>query len=202
MTLMKRRTALLGLGLTAAGVSTVFGTGAFSVVTANRTVTVSVADDSNAFLGLVEGSETSTFGASSDHLDWAATSKIGYNSGVLEIAMDDTVASGSGVNAAAFGTLGKLSTLDGTPGDETLNVVAFAIVNQQDSSISVSASATGSGLPSRTQLLVAPDLATTVTDILASSVTITSGNSWGAVLWMDTQDTSDSLSSIELTAEV
>lgn len=47
---MKRRTVLLGIGAATAGSATLFGTGAFTSVSANRDVAVDVADDSDAFL--------------------------------------------------------------------------------------------------------------------------------------------------------
>lgn len=48
---MKRRTLLLGIG-TVAGTGRVVGSGAFTSVAANRTASVAVADDTDAFLGL------------------------------------------------------------------------------------------------------------------------------------------------------
>jgi hypothetical protein len=49
---MKRRNLLTVLGTAAAGSTAVMGTGAFSSVSANRTLNVEVADDANAFLAL------------------------------------------------------------------------------------------------------------------------------------------------------
>jgi hypothetical protein len=48
---MRRRRLLIGLG-SGAGVAGLIGSGAFTSVSANRDVTIDVADDSNAFLGL------------------------------------------------------------------------------------------------------------------------------------------------------
>jgi len=47
-----RRSVLIGLGTLTVGGGAVFGTGAFSSVNAGRTVSVAVADDSEALLGL------------------------------------------------------------------------------------------------------------------------------------------------------
>jgi len=47
-----RRSVLIGLGTLTVGGGAVFGTGAFSSVDADRSVSVTVADDSNALLGL------------------------------------------------------------------------------------------------------------------------------------------------------
>ena len=52
---MKRRNFILGLGATAAGGSAVVGSGAFSSVEAERTVTVETATDNDAYLRLNEG---------------------------------------------------------------------------------------------------------------------------------------------------
>ena len=49
---MNRRTFLATLGTVAAGTSVAVGTGAFTSVSADRTVTVSMARDEHAYLGL------------------------------------------------------------------------------------------------------------------------------------------------------
>jgi hypothetical protein len=49
---MQRRTLLAGIGSIAAGGAAVIGTGAFTQVSANRDVTVSVADDSDSRLAI------------------------------------------------------------------------------------------------------------------------------------------------------
>lgn len=56
---MKRRTFVLGLGATVAGGGAVVGSGAFSSVEAERTVTVETANDNNAYLRLTEPKEAS-----------------------------------------------------------------------------------------------------------------------------------------------
>lgn len=51
---MKRRSVILGFGATAIGSATAVGSGAFSSSSAERRVTVSVADDTSGFLGIDE----------------------------------------------------------------------------------------------------------------------------------------------------
>jgi len=58
--LMKRRTLLVGLGA-AAGTGAVLGSGAFSTASAERQVSITVADDANSFLSLVPGEENGSF---------------------------------------------------------------------------------------------------------------------------------------------
>ena len=54
---MERRKFMIGAGSTAIGASALVGSGAFSFVRADRDVTVNVANDANAYLGLVATSE-------------------------------------------------------------------------------------------------------------------------------------------------
>ena len=68
---MKRRKFLLGVGSTAAAGSALIGSGAFSRVESQRSVTIQVAEDPNAYLGMdkcrIDGSETPN--SSYAHLD-------------------------------------------------------------------------------------------------------------------------------------
>ena len=50
---MKRRTLLVGLGSAAAGSAVVFGSGAFTQVSADRGVTIGIDRDSEALLALI-----------------------------------------------------------------------------------------------------------------------------------------------------
>ena len=79
---MKRRKFLLGVGSATAAGSALIGSGAFSRVEAQRSVTVQVAEDPNAYLGLdkcqVDGGETPN--SSYAHLD---------GDGHLKIYMDE-----------------------------------------------------------------------------------------------------------------
>ncbi|OLZ39552.1 hypothetical protein A6E15_00490 [Natrinema saccharevitans] len=58
---MKRRNVVLGLGTIVAGGGAALGTGAFSSVEAERTVTVETAGDANAFLALTPASGASEY---------------------------------------------------------------------------------------------------------------------------------------------
>lgn len=49
---MERRNFLIGLGSTAAGASALVGSGAFSRVESQRSVTIQIAEDANAYLGM------------------------------------------------------------------------------------------------------------------------------------------------------
>ena len=68
---MKRRTFLIGTGSAALGGSALLGSGAFSKVESQRSVTIQVAEDPNAYLGMdkcsLDGSETPN--SSYAHLD-------------------------------------------------------------------------------------------------------------------------------------
>lgn len=55
---MKRRNFIIGLGATAAGGTAVLGSGAFSSVEAERTVTVETANDDSAYLRLTQPTDT------------------------------------------------------------------------------------------------------------------------------------------------
>lgn len=52
---MNRRNVLVGLGTIVAGGGAALGTGAFSTVTADRTIEVSTTDDANAYLKITKG---------------------------------------------------------------------------------------------------------------------------------------------------
>ena len=86
-----RRKFLTGLGALAAGSATAMGTGAFTSVSADRNVSVAVADDADALLAIEP-----TDGANADYADGSGNS--------LEINIDDSTAlddngvSGDGLN--------------------------------------------------------------------------------------------------------
>lgn len=87
---MNRRKFVLGLGATAAAGATALGSGAFTSVKADRSVTVNVAGDSDAFLALepIDGSPNSEEFVDTD-------------GGTLAIQVTDTGAGGKGVNGQA-----------------------------------------------------------------------------------------------------
>lgn len=82
---MNRRTLLAALGFAAAGGSTAVGTGAFTSVSADRQVSVRVADDRRAFLGLEP-----TDGPNGAYARRTAD-------GLLEVDFSDTAAGGEGL---------------------------------------------------------------------------------------------------------
>ena len=95
---MNRRTLLKALGAVGAGGAAVTGTGAFTNVTADRTATVSVEGDANAYLSLS--------GTSNENDEYLTT-----NSGELGIDLDSGNAvpgGGTGVNANAITVIENL----------------------------------------------------------------------------------------------
>ena len=87
---INRRRALIGLGALAAGGSAFAGTGAFTSVQADRTMTVATANDADAFLALdtIDSPNSAEFAEITD--------------GTLEIDIGDTDDGGSGVNLNAI----------------------------------------------------------------------------------------------------
>jgi len=88
---MERRKFVVGLGALASGSAAAVGTGAFTSVTAERSVSVTVAGDNSAYLGL------SAVGPNSDYVD--------KSSGEVSISLDgledSSSGSGTGVNPDA-----------------------------------------------------------------------------------------------------
>jgi hypothetical protein len=86
---MNRRKFLAGIGSLAAASATAMGTGAFTSVDAERSVSVAVASDENAFLGL-------------DTLDSSNSDEfVSLDGGTLGIDISETTAGGTGVNMNA-----------------------------------------------------------------------------------------------------
>jgi hypothetical protein len=92
---MKRRKFLLGVGSAAAAGSALIGSGAFSRVEADRSVTIQVAKDPNAYLGMddcrIDGSETPN--SSFAHLDDLGHLKIDMS------PSNPTEGGGKGINS-------------------------------------------------------------------------------------------------------
>lgn len=93
---MNRRNVLIALGAVAIMTGIVFGTGAFTQVEAERTVTVDFADDSNAFLGLNETAENP---------EYVSFVNGGAGQQVVEINLDGSAADGDGLNDDAVTTI-------------------------------------------------------------------------------------------------
>jgi len=83
---MQRRKFLVGMGSLAAATAGAIGTGAFTSTAANRTVSVSVAGDKGAYLGLVPGGSPHAY----------------TQNGQLELDFDGSQVSGNGLNTNAF----------------------------------------------------------------------------------------------------
>ncbi|ELY92966.1 hypothetical protein C483_06530 [Natrialba hulunbeirensis JCM 10989] len=86
------------MGALTAGTGTILGTGAFSSVEASRSVSVTVADDSAAYLAL-DATENST-----DFVDQDET-------GQFRVRLDGSVTAGEGVNQNAVTRLAEAFTL-------------------------------------------------------------------------------------------
>jgi hypothetical protein len=124
---MQRRKYLAAIGSLAAGGAAITGSGAFSSVSADRDMTVNVADDANAFLSF-----ELTGQANSDYAQIT-----GSSDNTLEIALDGSITDsdgnpeGSGVNNDAY----------------TLIRDIFKITNQGTSTVYVGVD--GSDLPNK-----------------------------------------------------
>lgn len=108
---MNRRNFLAALGTAAAGTATAVGTGAFTSVSANRSVTVQTAGDKSALLGIVPGD----------------SGLVQQQDDTVSIAIDGSRSGGEGVNLDAVTTIGD----PGNPEDDH----AFKIVNQGTQSV-------------------------------------------------------------------
>ena len=93
---MRRRKLLAGLGSLAAGGAAAMGTGAFSSVEADRSVSIAVENDADAYLGLqkLDNSNGNQYASS--------------NNGTIEINIDSSGNGGAGVNKNAVTTFNEL----------------------------------------------------------------------------------------------
>ena len=116
---MNRRNVLIGLGTVAAGGGAVLGTGAFSQVEAQRTVTVNTDGDASALIGLAEGD--------------TSTGVVQVTNGTLEINFDNVSSesgSDSGINLDA-------KTIVGDVNNSSVDTSAFKITNNSDSTVNI-----------------------------------------------------------------
>lgn len=105
---MNRRTALLGLGAIATAGGAAFGSGAFSQVTADRSVTVTTAGDAAALLEL---------SATDEHTEF-----VDQSAGTIEFNLDGgTVASGDGFNYKGVSYIEPLFEITNN-GSETVGI--------------------------------------------------------------------------------
>lgn len=92
---MERRKFLAAVGSLTAGTAAAMSTGAFTSVQAERSVTVNIAGDSDAFLGL-----EATTDPNSDY--------VHTNNGQVEIVLDESEVGGSGFNKNAVTEIDKM----------------------------------------------------------------------------------------------
>jgi hypothetical protein len=97
---LTRRNALIGLGTVAAGAGVVGGSGAFTSVTAERTVSVQTAGDASAALALVPA-VTGTPVSSASNTPNAAYVSGGGSNGTTTINLDGSNSGTSGINKNA-----------------------------------------------------------------------------------------------------
>lgn len=101
---MKRRKYLIGVGSLAAGTAAAMGTGAFSSVTANRSVDVEVASDANAYLGLR--------GAGGDNAAYVTSDGTSGTLGISLAPNNAMAAGGEGVNPDAVTEIDDLFVIE------------------------------------------------------------------------------------------
>lgn len=119
---MNRRNVLIGLGGVVAGGGALLGTGAFTTVEAQRTVTVNTDGDAGALLSLAEAGD----GTSSD--------VVSTENGLLVIDFDAAANGSQGVNLDALTTVGAVS---GDPLD-TVDTAALEITNNGTETVDIS----------------------------------------------------------------
>jgi hypothetical protein len=115
---MQRRKFLAGIGSLAAGSAAAIGTGAFTSVSADRSMTVSTSGDESAYLALEAGD--------ADGVDEYVT---GSDGGQLEISLDGN-GEGSGVNMDARTVIGDI--------DEYESEYAFSVTNKGTQGVNLS----------------------------------------------------------------
>lgn len=111
---MKRRTFIIGAAGTATAGAAI-GTGAFSSVESERTVSVALADDSQAYLGFTRGDDVSTISA-----EHTATDETGEDTIQVDINSLGSDGDGDGANFSALSTFDALFEIhnSGSEGDD------------------------------------------------------------------------------------
>ena len=114
-----RRSVLIGLGSLVAGGGALLGTGAFTTVTAERTVSVETAGDASAFLGLAPADRDG-----SGNNEYVADPGDGTVEITLENTDDATSGNATGLNQNAITVFRNLVTItnNGTQTVDTLNL--------------------------------------------------------------------------------
>ena len=99
-----RRSLLAGVGALAAGAGVIGGTGAFTAVDADRSVSVSTSGDASALVGLTPGADGGAY------VDDPA-------GGTIAINISETAAGGAGVNQNAVTAIDELLTVTNNSGN-------------------------------------------------------------------------------------
>jgi len=129
---MNRRNVLIGLTAAATGSSVVFGSGAFTQVQADRSLTIGVSEDASALLALDAGDNVASV--------YNDGTEDGNDSGTGELVIDTNELSGGdeGFNAGATAQIGALtdsfdtSNPAGTAVSSSADNVAFTLTNNFD----------------------------------------------------------------------
>lgn len=121
-----RRSVLIGLGGLVAAGGAALGTGAFTTVTAERTVTVSTAGDASAFLQIeaADRPDDTNNGTPTSSDGVTANEYVQQTDGTVEINLDSSSEGASGLNQNAITTFRELVTLtnNGTQNIDNLNL--------------------------------------------------------------------------------
>lgn len=121
---LNRRNVLIGIGTVAVGSGAALGSGAFTQVSAERTMSVDVAGDANAFLALTANAATG-----------AVTNSGGPSSNELQVDLSTSFASGDGVNDGALTSIGQL---DSMTSPSSVTTAGFTITNNGNVPVDVS----------------------------------------------------------------
>jgi len=122
---MERRKFMLGAGSTAIGASALVGSGAFTSMASQRTVSVRTAHDENAYMGLKEVPDSPN------------SSYVDFDDGNLQIRMDEANPNlededlGTGVNADSITIFNDLFRIK-NQGTQTVFVFAFLLGDETD----------------------------------------------------------------------
>jgi hypothetical protein len=133
---MKRRNVLLGLGASAAGSGIVFGTGAFTQIEAERSLTIGVNEDDSALLALDAGDNV----ASVYNSDNQGQNTDNAGTGELVIDTEELSGGNEGFNVGARAQIGETEsdlpdpendspTVPGDSSGTNADDVAFVVTN-------------------------------------------------------------------------
>lgn len=114
---MNRRNVLAGIGATVVAGGAALGSGAFSQVEAERSVTIDTGNDADAYLGMEAAA--------------GANSYVTTSNGTIGIGINN-------LNEDAITTINELITFsDNSPTDVTIDTVAVNVINDTSGAISI-----------------------------------------------------------------